>query len=57
MAALKQFELSKAYPFMSLSFVCVLVLSYWIFKETVSTQKIVGSLLIIAGIYLVSKSA
>jgi drug/metabolite transporter (DMT)-like permease len=57
MAALKEFDLSKAYPFMSLSFVCVMVLSYWLFKETVSTQKIIGSILIVAGIYLVSKSA
>lgn len=57
MAALKEFELSKAYPFMSLSFVFVMVLSYWLFKESVSTQKIIGSVLIVAGIYLVSKSA
>jgi uncharacterized membrane protein len=57
MAALKQFELSKAYPFMSLSFVCVLILSYWLFKETVSTQKIIGTILIVVGIIVVSKSA
>jgi multidrug transporter EmrE-like cation transporter len=57
MAALKEFDLSKAYPFMSLSFVCVMVISYWLFKESVSTQKIIGSVLIVAGIYLVSKSA
>ena len=57
MAALKEFELSKAYPFMSLSFVCVLILSYLLFKETVSTQKIIGSILIIVGIIIVSKSA
>lgn len=57
MAALKEFELSKAYPFMSLSFVFVLILSYWIFKETISVQRIVGSILIIVGILLVSKSA
>ena len=57
MAALKEFELSKAYPFMSLSFVCVLIVSYWLFKETVSIQKVIGSVLIIIGVYLVSKSA
>jgi drug/metabolite transporter (DMT)-like permease len=57
MAALKEFELSKAYPFMSLSFVCVLMLSYWLFKETVSVQKIIGSILIIIGVIIVSKSA
>lgn len=57
MAALKEFELSKAYPFMSLSFVCVLALSYWLFKETITVQKIIGSILIIVGVLLVSKSA
>lgn len=57
MAALKEFELSKAYPFMSLSFVGVLIISYWFFKETVSAQKIIGSLLIIAGVIIISKSA
>lgn len=57
MAALKEFELSKAYPFMSLSFVCVLILSYWLFKETLSTQKIIGSILILLGIIIISKSA
>ena len=57
MAALKEFDLSKAYPFMSLSFVCVLALSYWLFKETITTQKLIGSVLIIVGVVLISKSA
>lgn len=57
MAALKEFELSKAYPFMSLSFVCVLVLSFLLFKETISIQKIIGSILIVGGVLLVSKSS
>lgn len=57
MAALKEFELSKAYPFMSLSFVFVLIISYWLFKETVSTEKIIGSILIILGVIILSKSA
>lgn len=56
MAALKEFELSKAYPFMSLSFVCVLVLSFFIFKESISLQKIIGSILIIIGIIFISKT-
>jgi uncharacterized membrane protein len=57
MAALKDFELSKAYPFMSLSFVCVLFLSYFLFRETINTQKVIGTILIVAGIIIVSKSA
>lgn len=57
MAALKEFELSKAYPFMSLSFVFVLGFSYWFFKETITIQKIIGSILIIVGVLLVSRSS
>src|SRR3989337_1285094 len=34
MAALKEFELSKAYPFMSLSYLCVLVISVFLFQDT-----------------------
>jgi uncharacterized membrane protein len=57
MAALKEFDLSKAYPFMSLSFVCVLFLSYFFFRETISYQKIIGTTLIVVGIIIVSKSS
>jgi multidrug transporter EmrE-like cation transporter len=57
MAALKQFDLSKAYPFMSLSFVGVLFLSYYFFKETVDAQKIIGTVLIVIGIIIISKAS
>lgn len=57
MAALKEFELSRAYPFMSLSFVCVLFLSYFFFRETINVQKIIGTILIVLGIIIVSKSS
>lgn len=56
MATLKEFELSKAYPFMSLSFVCVLIVGYWLFEETVTVQKVGGSVLIIVGVFLISSS-
>jgi uncharacterized membrane protein len=56
MLALKEFELSKAYPFMSLSFVMVLLVSYLFLKETLSIEKIIGSVLIIVGIIVISKA-
>lgn len=56
MLALKEFELSKAYPFMSLSFVLVLVVSFFLLKEAVSIQKIVGCILIILGIIVISRA-
>ena len=55
MAALKFFDLSKAYPFMSLSYVCVLFLSIWLFNESFNYAKLIGSLMIVAGIIIVSK--
>lgn len=55
MAALKFFDLSKAYPFMSLSYVCVLFLSLWLFNESFSYAKVIGSLMIVGGIIIVSK--
>jgi drug/metabolite transporter (DMT)-like permease len=56
MATLKEFELSKAYPFMNLSLVFVVLLSFFIFHENFSTYKIIGCILIIVGVLLVSKA-
>jgi uncharacterized membrane protein len=50
MAAMTKFELSHAYPFMSLSFVFVLVLSGFFFHESITLPKLLGVLLIMAGI-------
>ncbi|MBP1970692.1 multidrug transporter EmrE-like cation transporter [Virgibacillus natechei] len=50
MAAMTKFNISYAYPFMSLSFVLVFILSAVFFGEQVSTQQIVGFSLIILGI-------
>lgn len=49
MAAMTKFELSHAYPFMSLNFVIVLLLSGWLLSEPVTAQKILGVGLIVAG--------
>lgn len=50
MAAMTKFDISYAYPFMSLSFVLVFILSALFFGEPISTQKMVGFGLIILGI-------
>ena len=44
-------ELSKAYPSVSLSYVVVFVLSIFLFSETVSPDKIIGLILVSAGVY------
>ena len=50
MAAMTKFELSYAYPFTSLSFILVLILSGLFFHEPITIYKIIGSVLIVSGI-------
>ncbi|USX21906.1 EamA family transporter [Oxalobacteraceae bacterium OTU3REALA1] len=49
MGAMTKFELSHAYPFMSLNFVIVLLLSAWLFQEPLSATRLIGVALICAG--------
>jgi multidrug transporter EmrE-like cation transporter len=55
MAALTKFELSYAYPFMSLAFVLVLLSSALLFHEAVTMAKMFGILLIMTGIIIASR--
>lgn len=52
----KHFQLSYLYPFISLSYVISLGFGYFLFAEEVTPQKIIGSLLIVSGVFAVSKS-
>lgn len=54
-AALTKFQLSTAYPFMSLSFVVVFLFSYLLLNETFTPYKLGGCILIIMGIVLLSR--
>jgi uncharacterized membrane protein len=49
MAAMTKFELSHAYPFMSMNFVFVLLLSGWLLNEPITFQKVFGVALIVLG--------
>lgn len=55
MVAMTKLDLSHAYPFTSLAFVLVLVLSAGLFHEPVTWQKLAGLALITAGIILGSQ--
>lgn len=55
MAAMTKLELSHAYPFMSLNFVFVIVLSSLLFHETITPLKLIGLGLIILGIVVGSR--
>ena len=56
MAAMTKFDISYAYPFMSLSFVLVFCLSIFLFQEPVTVYKVVGLGLIVLGIVVTSQS-
>ena len=56
MAAMTKFDISYAYPFMSSAFVLVFLLSVILFHEPITWQKIIGLLLIVAGITVTSRS-
>ncbi len=47
---LQKIDLSIAYPVISLSYVLVLILSYFILGENLSLYKIIGSFMIIGGV-------
>src|SRR5699024_10641991 len=56
MAAMTKFNISYAYPFMSLSFVLVFILSIFLFQDPVTVQKVIGLALIVLGIIVTSQS-
>jgi len=55
MATLTKFDLSFAYPFMSLAFVIVFFFSVIFFQEVVTWQKIIGIFLVVGGLVMISK--
>lgn len=56
LAVLSRAELSKAYPFVGLSFVITAVMGYFLFSDTMSLSRIAGTALIVAGVVLVGRS-
>lgn len=56
MAAMTRFELSYAYPFMSLNFVIVLILSIAFLGEVITVNKVIGVALIVLGTVVASSS-
>ena len=55
MAAMTKFDLGHAYPFMSLNFAIVLLLSFWILGEPVTAPRVLGVALIVAGTIVASQ--
>jgi drug/metabolite transporter (DMT)-like permease len=55
MAAVSKFDLSHAYPILSLNFAVVLILSAWMLGEPMTWQKTAGVSMIILGTILASQ--
>jgi drug/metabolite transporter (DMT)-like permease len=53
--ALRDEELSLMYPIISLTYVWVAGLSFWLFGETVNLHKFVGVLIIVMGVAVLGK--
>ena len=57
MATMSKLEIGYAYPFTSLGFVLVVLLSHFLFGESLNAWRIWGVLLIVAGITVASQGA
>jgi len=55
MLAMTRFEISYAFPYVSLNYVLILAASVLLFNESFSATKLLGSLIIIVGIIVISK--
>lgn len=54
--AMTKFEISYAYPFMSLAFVLVFLFSVFMFEESINAYKIIGLIFIVLGILITSRA-
>lgn len=54
--ALSRVDISFAYPFLSISYVIVLIAGYFLFSEPVTMMRVAGVALICAGTYFIAQS-
>lgn len=55
MLAMTKFEISYAYPFVSLNYILVLAAGFLLFQEAMSITKLAGSALVILGIIVIAR--
>ena len=55
MLVMTRFEISYAYPFVSLNYILVLGASWILFGESISPTKLAGTLLVVIGLAVVAK--
>jgi drug/metabolite transporter (DMT)-like permease len=56
LTALSRVDLSYAYPFASLSYVVMLVASWQLFNENITGLRLLGSLIVCLGVFIISRS-
>lgn len=56
MLAMSRFEISYAYPWVGLNFVLMLLLGVVLFGEAFNVAKVLGTILVIAGIVVIARS-
>ena len=56
LAALSRVDLSYAYPFASLSYVVMLLASWFLFHENITPLRLIGTLVVALGVILISRS-
>ncbi|HEX9115354.1 MAG TPA: EamA family transporter [Anaerolineae bacterium] len=54
--ALSRVDLSLAYPFASMSYILMLLASWLLLNEHISPLRVAGSLVVIVGVFLISRS-
>jgi len=53
---LSRVEVSFAYPLLSVGYIVNAVAAYYLFQENISLTRIAGILIIVAGVYLITRS-
>lgn len=56
LAALSRVDLSYAYPFASVSYVIMLTASWLLFNENITPLRLAGTLIVMLGVFLISRS-
>jgi len=51
---MRTFDLAFIYPFVSVSYILILIVSYLAFNEVITVGKIAGSCLIASGVFCIS---
>ena len=55
MLAMSRFEISYVYPWIGLNFVLIMLSGVFLFGESISLDKVVGTFLVIAGILMIAR--